>query len=223
MTTRSESDLTFSSDSVSLHPPPFPPSIAVSLVLSVQCCKLPLFIFFSSIAHILLFCIFFSFSLPVWVYHRFCYTSSQYIYTSWCHTSGDSLFTCTRIHVSMLPSLTQWFKPADMWLLVAELQVQINLSSPAHKETIVSSQPQTQAELKWAWKYWYSNDKSLRVYLLVCVHVCSCVSVCLYVHSLRVHGHRPVCHVALSWYADILVVRLSALTLGLTGCIMPSR
>lgn len=62
----------------------------------------------------------------------------------------------------------------------------------------------------------------------LCVYagVCGYVSVCRNVHSFRVHrvclcGYLPVCHAALSWYADILV-RLAVLTLGLTR-VMPAR
>lgn len=96
-------------------------------------------IFFCTIAHILLFSIFF-------LYFHLCgcimaavtqavntFTQADVI------LQGDSLFICMhRSPTCMLPSLTQWFELAGVWLLVAELQVQTNLSSPHYKETIVS-------------------------------------------------------------------------------------
>lgn len=130
--------------------------------------------------------------------------------------------------VCMLPSLTQWFKLAGMWLLVAVLQVQINLNSPSDKEAIVFSQPGTQARLKWAGKYWYTNKKCLMVYLLVCMCALCTVSVHNEVHvfvqvcELEHCGNRPNCRITLSWYADILT-KLAGLTPSLTGCIMPAK
>lgn len=128
-----------------------------SLHLCLSCCKLPLFIYIFFLHHsphsVIHF--FFPLSPPVWVYRGCCYTSSQYIYTSWCHTSGDSLFIC--MHWSpagMLPSLTQWFKLAGVWLLVAELQVQINQIT-SQQRNYCFCQPGTQARFKCAGKYWY--------------------------------------------------------------------
>ena len=154
-----------------------------------------MFFFFRSIAHILLFSVFLPFPPPVWVYHRCCYTSSRYIYTNWCHTSGDSLSACTKVLRSCILPWLGGLKPTGMWLLVAVLQVQINPSSPPNKRTIVSSQPGTQARLKWAGKYWYNNDKSLRV--------CSVMGLCVLRVSVRFRGgcHRgdqPVCLISLS-------------------------
>lgn len=89
MTTPSESGLTFTSDSVSLHPPPFF-LCSPSITLSVQYCKLPLFITFCSIAHIS-FCCFFSVSLHLCGRSTAAVTQAVNTSTSWCHASGESV------------------------------------------------------------------------------------------------------------------------------------
>lgn len=120
--------------------------------------------------------------------------------------------------VSTLPSLNQWFKLAGMWLLVAELQVQINLSSPPHKGTIVFSQPGTQAGLKRAGKYWHNTH-----YFWACV----CVVVYLWVYIMCVCELVTVAS-DLSVMPLLAAMRISSsswqfLRLSLTGGVVTAR
>lgn len=227
MTTLSESGLTFSSDSVSLHPPPFSPSPSLFFPLfRTETSQFFNFLSFFFLAPLPTFC-YSAFSPPLWAYHGCCYTSSQCIYTGWCHTEGDGLFAVI-YPVTMLPSLTQLFKLTSMWLLVAELQVQTNLSSPPNKETIVFSQLGTQTTFKWTGKYWYNNYKSLMfIYCCACVVVVIVLytSMCERVHvSLRVSlpRRRSTCHVTFIWYAYILV-RLAVPTASFTCSVTSAK
>ena len=107
-----------------------------------------------------------------------------------------------------------------MCLLVAELQVQINLSSPPHKGTIVffflSGEVEPSLEiLIHTLTQVFQGLFTVRVRVYVSVRVCTAHEAC---HC----EDRPVCHVPLSWYADILV-RLASLPLSLTGCVAPAR
>lgn len=106
----------------------------------------------------------------MWVYHRFCYTSSQYSYTSWCHPSlGQSvhiqvLCPCFRVWLSGLSlqacgCLCHWYRCRSTW---AHLTTEELLFSLRQRSRRGWGEP--------------GNHESLRVYLL-CVWLCSCVRV----------------------------------------------
>lgn len=138
MTTLSESGLTFSSDSVSLHPPPFSPSLSLVLQTSTFFFILDDFFLHHSPHSVIQYFFFLYFHLCGCIMAAVTQAVNTFTQAD-VILQGDSLFICMhRSPTCMLPSLTQWFELAGVWLLVAELQVQTNLSSPHYKETIVS-------------------------------------------------------------------------------------